>query len=163
MATPPTPLNAQERYAADAMATALYKAVVAMGKGKTDPDDPYCWDDEAAFELYGEIRNAQAAAERARFGRPRFFEATCATCLHLRPYSSGRADQPPVDRRDLDQPRTLPTSEADADAVGVCTESPPQRLHLPMSKDAHGASHCPRVHRDWVCGRWTAITRRGHP
>jgi len=158
---PPTTLSALERYAANAMAMALYRVVVAMAQGKADPDDPLCWDDEAAFELYGEVSRAELAGQRARFGRPRFFEATCASCLHYRPYSSGRADQPPADRRALDSPRTRPAAEAEADKIGICTESPPQRLHAPMSKDTHGSSHCPRVHCDWVCGRWSAIINRG--
>lgn len=162
MATPPRPLDAQQRYAADAMSAAIYKAVVALGAGKADPDDSYCWDDEAAFELYGELRGAMAAAERARFGQGRYFEATCATCLHFRPYASGRADVPPVDRRlEPDQPQSRTKADEDAAAIGICTESPPQRVHLPMAKDLHGMSHCPRVHRDWVCGRWQATTSRG--
>lgn len=162
MAKPVTPLDAQQRYAADAMSAAIYKAVVAMGQGKADPDDPFCWDDEAGFELYVEMRGAMAAAERARFGQGRFFEATCATCLHYRPYTSGRADAPPVDRRfEPDQSLVRSKAEEDAAAIGVCTESPPQRAHVPTAKDLHDTSHCPRVHRDWVCGRWQATTNRG--
>ena len=162
MAKPAHALDAQQRYAADAMSAAIHKAVVALGAGKADPDDPYCWDNEAEFDLYGQLRGAMAAAERARFGQGRFFEATCATCLHFRPYQSGRADAPPLDRRfDGDQSQSRAKADEDAAAIGVCTESPPQRAHLPMAKDLHDTSHCPRVHCDWICGRWQATTSRG--
>ncbi len=163
MAADSNELAARQRYAADAMWSAVHNAVVSMSRGKADPDHPYSWDDPDAFALYAQLNQALLAANQAGLGQDRFFEATCATCLHCKSHGSDRADQAPVDLLEKAGAAPVMTKEdAERLRVGICVANPPMRVHAPLNGKVPAASFFPRVHQDWVCGNWTPLgTRRG--
>lgn len=156
------PLDAKQRYAADAMMAAIIKVIAAMIEGKSDPADPYTWESYSEFQLYMELVATVDAARLVRLGQPPYFAPDCATCLHFKQYANDRADEKPVDLLDAaDGRQTLAKEEADALAIGICTANPPSRSGLIPRVGETNRSHFVRVHRDMVCGQWAAVTRRG--
>lgn len=156
------PLDAKQRYAADAMMAVIRKAISAMADGKSDPAAPYSWENYGEFQLYMELVAALDAARVVHLGQPPFFEPNCATCLHFKHHESDRADESPVDMMAATSDRReLQKSEADALEIGVCTANSPMRSGLAPRVGEKARSHFPRVHRDMVCGQWAEISRRG--